>query len=102
MRRRLTARQLTRLTNDARLRRLIDTTVAGHEVDALYSAQRLIVELDDYGTHGDTATFQSDRDRDFAHLELGYDTIRLTAERLTEATAASLRRRLAGRDRSTA
>jgi very-short-patch-repair endonuclease len=132
MRRRLTARQLTRLTNDARLRRLINgedaqrllghdrnptrsgledgfqrwlqrhrlpqpeinATVAGHEVDALYRAQRLIVELDDYGTHGDLATFQSDRDRDFAHLELGYETIRLTRARLTDETAVRLRRRL--------
>jgi very-short-patch-repair endonuclease len=133
---RITTRQRIRLTNQARLERLIsaeeaqrllgharnptrsgledafqrwlehhhlpqpetNATIDGHEVDALYRAQRLIIELDDYGTHGDAATFQSDRDRDFSHLELGYDTIRLTPERLTDATAQRLRRRLDRRD----
>ncbi len=129
---RLTTRQLIRLTNQARLKRLIsadealrllghsrnptrsgledafqrwlehhglpqpetNASVNGHEVDALYRPQRLIVELDDFGTHGDAATFQSDRDRDFTHLELGFDTVRLTRERLTDLTAERLRRRL--------
>jgi very-short-patch-repair endonuclease len=68
--------------------------VNGFEVDALYRSQRLIIELDAYGTHGDTVTFQSDRDRDFDTLDLGYDTIRLTRERLTDPIAQRLRHKL--------
>jgi hypothetical protein len=135
MRRRLTPRQLTRLTNDARLAHILtgdeaerllghrrnptrsgiedgfqrwleghalpqpvtNGSVGGREVDVLYPAQRVIVELDDYGTHGDPATFQSDRDRDLANLELGYQTVRLTPERLTDAMAVRFRRLLAAR-----
>ena len=134
MGRRLTTAQRTRLTNDARLKRLlgadeahallghrrnatrsgnedafqawlerhhlpqplINTRLDGHEVDALYPDQRVIVEVDDYATHGDLATFASDRERDTAHAALGYRTIRLIRERLTAAEAARLRRILAG------
>ena len=137
---RLSTRQRVRLTNQARLRRLIgadearqllgharnptrsgleddfqrwlehhrlpqpetNATVDGREVDALYRAECLIVELDAYATHGDAATFQSDRDRDLSHLALGYDTVRLTHERLTDATAERLRRRLSRRGGSPA
>jgi hypothetical protein len=126
---RLTGRQLTRLTNDARLRHiltadeaesllhhrrnptrsgledafqaflerydlpqpLVNAGVAGHEVDGFYPEQRVIVELDDYATHGDAATFQSDRDRDADHAALGIRTVRLTAERLTATDARRLR-----------
>ena len=69
--------------------------VAGHEVDALFPAARLIVELDDYATHGDRASFDSDRERDVAHAELGFQTIRLIPGQLTDDTAATLRRLLA-------
>ena len=69
----------------------VGVTLAGHEVDALFPAARLIVELDVYETHGDRATFHSDRERDTAHTAAGYRTIRLTPERLTDTTAATLR-----------
>ncbi len=76
-------------------RPLINVIVAGYEVDAYWPAHGLIVELDDYATHGDRASFQSDRDRDLAHAALGIRTLRLTHESLTGATAAILREMLA-------
>ena len=129
IRRRVTARQFTRLVNRSRLERLISASTAaqfldragnptrsgleddfqtflarhrlpraevnarvcGDEVDAFFPATKLIVELDDYETHGDRATFESDRERDAAHVAAGYRTIRLTPERLTDKTAATLR-----------
>ena len=69
----------------------VNATVCGHEVDAFFPAAKLIVELDVYETHGDRATFEDDRERDTAHTAAGYRTIRLTPERLTDATAATLR-----------
>ena len=75
---------------------LINAKLAGHEVDALYADRRVIVEVDDYATHGDPATFASDRERDTAHAALGYRTVRLIRERLTAAEAERLKRILAG------
>lgn len=133
VRSRLTRRQLTRITNSARLAHILtddeteallhhrrnptrsgredafqrwierhdlpqpilNTTVAGHEVDAWWPQQRVIVEVDDYATHGDRASFQSDRDRDIAHTALGIRTLRLTRERFDLPTAAVLREMLA-------
>jgi very-short-patch-repair endonuclease len=63
----------------------------GYEVDALFAEHRLIVEIDDYETHGDPATFQTDRVRDAVHLEHGYLTLRLTRERFTAKEARRLR-----------
>jgi very-short-patch-repair endonuclease len=51
--------------------------------DALWPAQRLVVELDRYAYHGTTrAGFERDRARDAALTLVGYRVIRLTARRL--------------------
>ena len=71
--------------------------LAGREIDALFAASGIIVELDDFATHGDRATFASDRERDVAHAGRGLQTIRLTADQLTAETAAILRRLLSAR-----
>lgn len=133
MRPRLTARQFTRLTNQARLdhiltaeeaqqllghdrnptrsaledelqawierydlpQPIINVRPGGHEVDAHYPLRRVILELDDYATHGDPASFQRDRDRDFEHLvTLDVVTVRLTRQRLEAATARQVQRLL--------
>ncbi len=137
MGRRLTPRQRTRLTNEARLKHIlsgeeasallhhhrhatrsggeddlqrwierydlpqpiINATVDGREVDAYFPEQRVIVELDDFATHGDPATFASDRERDAAGLDLDLLTVRLVRDRLTAAEAARLRRILDRRER---
>ena len=59
--------------------------VAGYEVDVLFPAQRVIVELDGYEFHGTRQAFEKDRERDATTLAAGYRTVRITWERLTEA-----------------
>jgi hypothetical protein len=74
---------------------LTDVWVAGDLVDAFYPEQRLVIELDHYGTHGDPESFVDDRERDARKLQIGLRTLRLTPERLTAAEAERLRRTLA-------
>lgn len=59
----------------------------GDEVDALYEAQKLIIEVDGWRFHGGRLAFETDRERDARHLELGYGTHRLTERRLNAAEA---------------
>ncbi len=73
--------------------------VNGHEVDALWADERVILELDHPATHGDPLTFAADRRRDRENRELGYETVRLTAEDLTPAEAERLIRLLRRRRR---
>ena len=56
--------------------------IAGHTVDALFRAQRLIVEIDSWEFHKDRAAFETDRRRDADTLQAGFRTIRLTDERM--------------------
>ncbi|MDQ2761398.1 MAG: hypothetical protein M3Y17_13495, partial [Actinomycetota bacterium] len=63
-------------------RPVINIRVVGHEVDALFAAQRLIVELDGYRFHGTRTSFEVDRERDADTLAAGYGTVRLTWKRL--------------------
>ncbi|HEX3733842.1 MAG TPA: DUF559 domain-containing protein [Solirubrobacterales bacterium] len=63
-----------------------NVAVLGKEVDALWPAARLIVELDSWEFHSHRAAFQRDWARDARLLVAGYRTIRVTHERLdTEA-----------------
>lgn len=72
--------------------------VLGHEVDALWPADRLIVELDSWEHHGHRAAFERDRARDSKLLIAGYRSIRITHRRLdreAEQLAAEIRQLLA-------
>jgi hypothetical protein len=57
--------------------------VHGDEVDVLWPAARLIVELDSWEFHSHRRAFETDRDRDTDHLIAGYRTIRVTHRRLS-------------------
>lgn len=57
-------------------------TVAGHEVDALFAAERVIVELDSWDFHQDRHAFETDRDRDADTAAAGHLTVRITWERM--------------------
>ncbi|MGH2915773.1 MAG: type IV toxin-antitoxin system AbiEi family antitoxin domain-containing protein [Solirubrobacteraceae bacterium] len=61
----------------------INVVVAGHEVDALFEAQKLIVELDGWRFHRERSSFESDRSRDADTLLAGFRTLRLTWQRMT-------------------
>jgi hypothetical protein len=61
---------------------VLNTSVLNFEIDALWPAQRLVVELDGFAFHHHHAAFQRDRARDAALQAAGYHTIRLTHYRL--------------------
>ena len=65
--------------------------VRGFEVDALFAAERLIVELDSWEFHQDRSAFETDRRRDAITLAAGYGTVRITTERLDDDEADRLR-----------
>lgn len=56
--------------------------ILGHEVDALWPAAKLIVELDSWEHHGHRSAFERDRARDPELLIAGYRTVRVTHRRL--------------------
>lgn len=55
--------------------------VCGYIVDALFVAERVIVELDSWAFHKDRIAFESDRERDAETLAHGFVTVRMTWER---------------------
>jgi very-short-patch-repair endonuclease len=59
--------------------------VLGYPVDFIWRKQRLIVEVDAYGTHGSPAAFERDRRRDARiQTEAGHTVIRITREQIEE------------------
>lgn len=56
--------------------------VLGKEVDVLWPAAKLIVELDSWEFHSHRAAFQRDRARDTQLLVAGYRTVRVTHDHL--------------------
>jgi len=62
--------------------------VLGKEVDVLWPAAKLIVELDSWEFHSHRAAFQRDRARDTRLLVAGYRTARVTHDRLDREAGA--------------
>jgi very-short-patch-repair endonuclease len=58
--------------------------VEGHCVDALWRAQRLIVEIDGFATHGTRTAFESDRRCDQQLRAAGWRVIRMTYRQLRD------------------
>jgi very-short-patch-repair endonuclease len=79
----------TRSQNERRLLEVIrqaglpvprtNTEVHGFEVDAYWPEHRLVVEVDDFFTHGDRRSFVKDRRRDAALHTRGVTTLRITS-----------------------
>jgi hypothetical protein len=70
----------------------------GWLVDAVWDAQRLVVELDDYSGHRTWAQLESDHRRDLELRAAGYIILRYTGRQLTEtsdAVALDIRQHLA-------
>ena len=66
---------------------LINEPLLGYEVDALFLAERVIVELDGWDFHNDRAAFERDRNRDADLLAAGFVTVRITWDRLVDRPA---------------
>jgi very-short-patch-repair endonuclease len=67
--------------------------IAGHEVDALWPRERLVVEVDGFAFHSTRAAFERDRARDADLQAHGYRVMRVTWRQLTvrpEALAARI------------
>jgi very-short-patch-repair endonuclease len=60
----------------------LNQQIAGHEVDAVYREQKLVIELDSRQFHTTTHAFENDRDRDADLLNAGFPTLRVTDQRL--------------------
>lgn len=82
-------RKLKQLIHDAGLP-APDTnrTIAGRERDAVWSKQRLIVEIDGYAAHGTRRAFEGDRRRDAELQAEGWRTMRVTWRQLTQEQVA--------------
>jgi Transcriptional regulator, AbiEi antitoxin/Protein of unknown function (DUF559) len=65
----------------------VNARVAGYEVDALFRAERVIVELDGYEFHRTRDAFERDRERDATTLAAGFETVRITWDRLQSSSA---------------
>jgi hypothetical protein len=72
-----------------------NVTIDGREVDALYREQKLIIEIDSWGYHGDRPAFRRDRRKDGRALASGYRTLRVVTDQLDDETAETIRRTLA-------
>jgi very-short-patch-repair endonuclease len=64
-------------------RPVVGAKVEGYEVDFLWPAEKLIVELDGFAAHGTRGAFERDRRRDRQLVRAGFRTVRVTARRLS-------------------
>jgi hypothetical protein len=74
----------------------------GHERDAVFATEKVIVEIDSWATHRSHQSFRSDRKRDALAAEHGYLTVRVISELLAadpRGEADSLLKTLATRRR---
>lgn len=93
-------RRLLRICRDARLPRpSINERVLGRERDAVWRAQRLVVEVDGHTYHAPRPAREDDHDRDAELVLAGWRVVRFTEDQLfdaPEAVAARLTALLAG------
>jgi very-short-patch-repair endonuclease len=70
----------------------VNARVGRFEVDFLWPAHRLIVEVDGYAYHSDRRAFERDRRRDATLAAAGYLVVRITWRQLTETPEAVIAR----------
>lgn len=71
-----------------------NTYLFGYEIDVLYPAERVIVEVDGYQFHSDRDSFERDRERDVVMLAAGVLTVRITDKRMKGTPEREARRLL--------
>jgi hypothetical protein len=64
---------------------VMGAAIQGFVVDALFPAEKMIVELDSWEFHKDAIAFQTDRERDAETLAQGFATVRITYDRIHQA-----------------
>lgn len=69
-----------------------NTGVEGHEVDFLWRAQGLVVEIDGFAFHSSKTSFESDRRRDALLAAAGLRVVRVTWRQLNDEPEAVLAR----------
>jgi very-short-patch-repair endonuclease len=69
----------------------VNARVDRFEVDFLWRAQHLIVEVDGWESHRTRSAFEEDRSRDARLKMLGYDVLRFTWRQVEPASAATIR-----------
>lgn len=70
----------------------LNERVLGHEVDALWRAERVIAEIDGFAFHNSTRSFTLDRRRDADLTAAGYRVLRFTWADVTQASHATIAR----------
>jgi very-short-patch-repair endonuclease len=73
-------------------RPVVNATVGEHEVDLLWTAQRVVVEADSWTFHGTRAAFERDRRRDADLQAQGYRVLRVTWRQAHDQAAWIARR----------
>ncbi len=86
-------RRFLELMREAELRApATNVVLRGYEVDFLWRAERLVVEIDGFAFHRSEAAFERDRQRDAVLAAAGYRVLRVTWRQLTRQRAAVLAR----------
>jgi very-short-patch-repair endonuclease len=85
-------RLLTMLSAARLPKAAVNSRVGGYEVDFLWPAERLIVEVDGYAFHSTRTAFERDRLRDADLQARGYRVIRVTWRQLVDEPEAVLAR----------
>ena len=65
-----------------------NATIEGFEVDAVWPAERIAVELDGWRDHGTRRAFEEDRKRDAALTAAGWRVVRFTYRQVTQGPDA--------------
>lgn len=83
--------RLLELIRRARLRQpRTNANVSGHEVDFVWHAERLVVEVDGFAFHSSRSAFESDRRRDADLAAAGFRVMRVTWRQLSSEPEAIL------------
>lgn len=70
----------------------VNMPLLGHVVDFLWSAPKLVVEVDGFAFHSSRRSFERDRRRDQTLIAAGYSVIRITWRQLVEEPYAVIAR----------